>query len=286
MHDPFKIDSPTCISFSGGRTSAYMLWRVLQSNGGLPAEAVVCFANTGKEVEETLKFVAECERRWSVPINWIEYRGKVDDEKKFALVNYETASRHGEPFEQLILDRKYLPNPFARFCTSEMKVRVMHRYLKTLGFEEWDSMLGIRADEPRRVAKIRARPSDETPNETKTMPLAEAGVGVQDVLGFWRKQDFDLELLSVQGNTMWGNCDLCYLKSAGKLQSLIQQQPERAVWWAKQEQVVTSLGKFKGDGARFHSQRPSYEAMRQFALRQGDWVGNNQDESIDCFCGD
>lgn len=23
-YDPFKIDSPTCISFSGGRTSAYM----------------------------------------------------------------------------------------------------------------------------------------------------------------------------------------------------------------------------------------------------------------------
>jgi argininosuccinate synthase len=51
MHDPFKITEPTVISFSGGRTSAYLLWRVLQSNGGMPDEAIAVFANTGKEEE-------------------------------------------------------------------------------------------------------------------------------------------------------------------------------------------------------------------------------------------
>jgi hypothetical protein len=68
MNDPFKIIEPTVISFSGGRTSAYMLWRILESNNGLPEEAIVIFANTGKEDEETLKFVKNCSVNWNVPI--------------------------------------------------------------------------------------------------------------------------------------------------------------------------------------------------------------------------
>ena len=104
MNDPFKIIEPTIVSFSGGRTSAYMLWRVLQSNNGIPDEAIVCFANTGKEDEETLKFVHACATRWQVPITWLEFR---DSEPKFEVVNFETASRNGEPFEALIKKKNY-----------------------------------------------------------------------------------------------------------------------------------------------------------------------------------
>ncbi|WP_308319262.1 hypothetical protein [Serratia marcescens] len=113
MRDPFKIEQPTCISFSGGRTSAYMLWRVLQANGGLPADAVVCFANTGKEVEATLRFVRDCAEHWQVPIHWLEYR---PIEPGFVVVDFDTASRAGEPFEMLVRKRQYLPNPVARGC--------------------------------------------------------------------------------------------------------------------------------------------------------------------------
>ena len=75
MSNPFKVTEPTCISFSGGRTSAFMLYKVLEAhNGKLPEDAVVCFANTGKEDEATLKFVHDCETHWNVPIVWLEYR--------------------------------------------------------------------------------------------------------------------------------------------------------------------------------------------------------------------
>lgn len=288
MTDPFKIDSPTCISFSGGRTSAYMLWRVLQSNNGLPADAVVCFANTGKEDEATLRFVRDCGERWGVPITWVEYR---NDEREFVMVDFDTASRGGEPFEAIIRKRNYLPNPITRFCTSELKIRTMHKWLRAnwqaLGWDaqdlEWNQMIGIRADEHRRVAKIRARGhSTETTKETMLMPLADAGVTVQDVDAFWSRQEFNLELPTYNGRTLAGNCDLCFLKPAQQVRALIAEKPERAVWWARMEALALAS---KPDGAVFRKDRPGYAQMAQFVAQQRDMFDPSE-EAIACFCGD
>ena len=276
MSDPFKIDSPTCISFSGGRTSAYMLWRVLQSNGGLPEEAVVCFANTGKEDEATLRFVRDCAVNWNVPIVWLEY-AEVD----FTIVTFETASRNGEPFEALIRKRNYLPNPVTRFCTSELKIRPIGRYLLSLGMAETKteaenmSMIGMRADEQRRAAKI---------EDKSRIPLVTAGITKEDVGAFWRSQTFDLGLPNNNGVTMHGNCDLCFLKGGAQILSLIAEKPERAVWWAKIEALALALAS-KPSGAHFRTDRPSYAQMLKFSQEQRDMFDPNE-EAIACFCGD
>ena len=269
----FLINEPTVISFSGGRTSAYMLWRVLQANNGLPEDAIVCFANTGKEEEATLEFIRDCEKNWGVRIHWLEYR---DAEQKFEVVNFDNASRNGEPFEAIIRKRKMLPNTRARFCTVELKIRTVRRFLQSLGWEEWDNMIGIRHDEQRRVIKMQPDHKAENP----IMPLAKAGVVKKDVLDFWAESNFDLKLPVINGETIGGNCDLCFLKALPKITTLIAQKPERAIWWAKQEdwaQTQTS-----GDGNRFRIDRPRYADIHKFIDRQGDMF----EESIECFCGD
>jgi 3'-phosphoadenosine 5'-phosphosulfate sulfotransferase (PAPS reductase)/FAD synthetase len=280
MRDPFKIDGPTCISFSGGRTSAYMLWRVLQSNNGLPDEAIVCFANTGKEEEATLVFVHDCAEHWGAPITWLEYQS---GDPKFKVVDFRTASRNGEPFEAVIAQRGgYLPNRVARYCSSELKTRTMHRYLKAQGWTEWDTFIGIRADEPRRVAKFTANSKPEGKHEEVWMPLARVGIGAQDVGKFWRESTFDLGLPNMNGKTMHGNCDLCYLKPASQVLSLITEKPERAVWWAKQEAKAEAVA---SSAARFREDRPSYAQMLKFSKEQRDMFDPNE-ETISCFCGD
>jgi 3'-phosphoadenosine 5'-phosphosulfate sulfotransferase (PAPS reductase)/FAD synthetase len=278
MSDPFKIDGPTCLSLSGGRTSAYMLNRTLRANGGFMGvcgELETVFANTGREAEATLEFVRDLSLRWLVPIHWVEYR---DNDAGFAQVDFASASREGEPFEAMIRKKKFLPNPVARFCTVELKIRPTELFLKSRGWTEWDNMLGFRADEPLRVAKVRAQPIlPESPGVERLVPLAAAGIAKADIRDFWAAQDFDLTLpMDYDGTTIDGNCDGCFLKPAHQRVSAMQRNPSMPVWWIAMEELTG--GKFTKDGH-------SYREMAQFAKQQTNMFDPTE-EAIACFCGD
>ena len=229
--DPFHITGPALISFSGGRTSAYMLWRILQSHGGtLPDDVHVCFANTGKEREETLRFVHECATRWGVRVRWLEFRSRLVSlpiTERFAEVDYNSASRAGEPFEALIRSKRYTPNAVMRWCTAELKVRVMKWFMQSLGYASWTNVIGLRHDERHRVAKSRVKPKEEW---TNAMPLDDANISNRDVRAFWDAQPFDLQLLPFEGN-----CDGCFLKARAKLWEIERTAPGTLDWWDRME---------------------------------------------------
>jgi len=278
MSDPFEILEPTVISFSGGRTSGYMLWRILQTNNGLPDEALVVFANTGKEEEATLEFVRDCGKNWNVPIHWVEYAWNDEAKLRFKKVNFESASRNGEPFMEMIHESTgYLPNPVARICTAQLKIRTIDKYLKSLGWKHNENMdwVGIRADEMRRAAKM----------DRERTPLVTAGVTKETVGKFWKEQSFDLGLPNMNGVTMHGNCDLCFLKPTHQIISLIREKPSRADWWIKAEMSGQTSNKTFGDGGRFRKDRPSYSELKAFALSHDDMFPTDE-EGIPCFCGD
>ncbi len=247
-------------SFSGGRSSAMMTFLLYETHH--PDDLITIFCNTGKEHPATLDFVRACSERWGIPMVWLEYSGK----KAYRAVDWLTASREGEPFEQLITDRNYLPNMVARFCTSELKVLTMERYLADQGIEDYDMAVGIRGDEPRRLAKMQAKLNYITPL---------AGYTAEDVHDFWTSMDFDLQLPDQEHN-LWSNCDLCFLKGSKIKASLIASNPGAADWWAAQEQRI---------GGLFRSDQPSYTDLQVIATDQPDIFGFD-DETIACFCGD
>jgi 3'-phosphoadenosine 5'-phosphosulfate sulfotransferase (PAPS reductase)/FAD synthetase len=282
VSDPFRITGPALVSFSGGRTSGYMLHRIIQAHGGtLPDDVRVTFANTGKEMPQTLDFVLDCGERWGVDIVWLEYRDADPVPERWRQVSYETASRAGEPFTALIDRKGFLPNPVTRFCTSELKVRPMRDFARSLGWEHWTNVLGLRADEPGRVA--RSRVNREAWDNA--MPLATAGITKRDVVAFWERQNFDLRLPNINGVTPLGNCDLCFLKSAATISGIMRDDPARAAWWVEVEVEAASRAS-RPLGAYFRADRPSYAAMLDAVQRQSGFDFGDRDEITDCFCGE
>jgi 3'-phosphoadenosine 5'-phosphosulfate sulfotransferase (PAPS reductase)/FAD synthetase len=205
-------------------------------------------------------------------------------EHGFKVVNYATASRNGEPLEAVIRARNMLPNVMARFCTVECKIRTSQRYLLSLGWNNWSNAIGLRADEPHRVAKLGT--TNRHGNEEPVCPLHEAKVTKAMVHEWWAKQPFQLGLMEHEGN-----CDLCFLKGAGKIRRILADRPELADWWIRMEAEAEAVRKGQmriPSTAFFRKDRPRYSVQLELAQRPGlfDNVSEADELSIACHCTD
>ncbi len=311
-HQAFHLPDQSVLSFSGGRTSGYMLHEVARAHRSQRvALPVVTFANTGLEAEETLRFVRDCAENWGVPVRWLEYRWEAG-RHYFVEVDFDSASRHGEPFRLVIAARGFLPNPVMRFCTAELKIRTCNRFVRqSLGWQTYRNAIGLRADEPKRVAKLLARRTvtveqtlfgEEThvergashpTGETPVVPLYDAGVTNEDVLAFWRQQPFDLALPVDErtGRTKLGNCVGCFLKSTRTLIDIFRQRDDAADWWIESETLIPSP---TGSGDRFRSDRARYVELKMIAdgamkpplFTESDHEGLACGEHPECNCTD
>jgi 3'-phosphoadenosine 5'-phosphosulfate sulfotransferase (PAPS reductase)/FAD synthetase len=286
--NPYTLpEGNVAIAFSGGRTSAYMLHQIIEANGLDVVNSdrvVVSFQNTGREMPETLDFVQECGERWGVRIVWLEYRlrwtGAPHDVKNkifdtaantFEVVNHNSASQNGEPMEQLLEYYGFIPTALSRWCTGRLKIKTAAAYLQSLGWAEWTSATGIRADEARRAKH------DGTKLDRNWLwhPLYRAGVDKWQVKDFWDSKPFDLRLPNIDGVTYLGNCDGCFLKSERHRAALARDYPERARWWSRMEEKYDGkralLGKGGGDLNSFNKS-VKWSALEEMVQSQGDWI--------------
>ena len=220
-----KKDKLLVMTFSGGRTSAFMDKFLIEYPKYKDYDKVVVFLNTGKEHEETLKFVDRCDKEWGLNTVWLEavinpIKGKGTDYK---IVSFETANRDGKPFSDM-LDVYPMPTVIGSNCTRELKLTPMNKYIKSLGYKEVVTAMGIRYDE-------RHRKSNTADDKGLIYPLIDdIMVDEEMVRRWWDKQPFDLELKDYQGN-----CDLCFKKSERKRLTLIKENPNIAKWWLDME---------------------------------------------------
>jgi hypothetical protein len=218
------------VSFSGGETSGYMLSWILK-NWSNKYEIKVVFANTGQENEETLLFVQKCSEYFKVEVIWVEAVVNPENRKgtTHKIVNFETASRNGEPFEAVIA--KYgIPNPATPHCNREMKLNAINSYMKSIGWKKYYSAIGIRVDEFDRMnAKRKER--------RLLYPLiSEKPMSKAKINQWWNLQPFRLKLKGYQGN-----CKTCWKKSDAKLYTLINENKSQFDFFEQMENKYSSF---------------------------------------------
>lgn len=191
-----------------------MMARMLQLAG--EHELTYVFANTGQEHPKTLEFVDRCDREWGLGVVWLEcvtHHGERTG-STHRIVNFETASRNGEPFEQVI--GKYgISNKSYPHCNRELKLNPMLSYIRSIGWAGEKTAVGIRADEPKRL-RAGAESAGIVYPFAHTWPMDK-----QDVLSWWEDQPFDLGIEEREGNCVW-----CWKKSDRKHFANIAANPE------------------------------------------------------------
>jgi len=242
------------ISFSGGRTSAYMTWYLFNEWPERDNwDKIVVFANTGKEAEGTLFFVDECSQEWNIPIVWVEASRINSDGNPLSkkgykvghkIVTYETASRNGEPFEEMI-SMLGVPASGAPFCSNQLKTFPINSYMKSIGCKDYYKALGIRFDEPKRINK--------NPDKKIIYPFADSLlVTKQMVQEWWSKQSFDLNIHPDEGN-----CDNCWKKDFPRLARNMLRNPKSFEWW---EEMERKYGQFN---PRDNDLKPPFNFYRE-----------------------
>lgn len=207
------------ISFSGGRTSAYMAQWLL-NNVIDKYEIIVVFSNTGEEDEATLEFVKKCDEYFRFNTIWIEAitNPKYGKGVSARIVDFKTADRTGLPFRNMI-EKHGIPNQSTPHCSRELKKYAIRAYARQIGWKKYYTAIGIRNDEVDRISLVREK-------ERLIYPLISLHpTNRQQINKFWLSMSFDLQIKSYEGN-----CKVCWKKSLRKLLTIARERPE---WFEK-----------------------------------------------------
>jgi 3'-phosphoadenosine 5'-phosphosulfate sulfotransferase (PAPS reductase)/FAD synthetase len=211
------------INFSGGKTSALMTILLKPTE-----DDIVLFTDTQREHPLTYKFIDDFEKNEGIKIHRVSYDGG---------------------FDAYVRKVQFLPNQAMRICTAELKIKTAKRYLRSLGIQKFESYIGFRADEERRVKGYKQMFKKVIPK----FPLYEMGITKADVQQYWLSKSYTLDVPPILGN-----CDLCFLKGKGAIISILQHYPELADKWIADEKEI---------GATYFKDI-SYQQMLDMAQKQ------------------
>ncbi|WP_222116782.1 phage N-6-adenine-methyltransferase [Shewanella sp. KCT] len=204
------------VSFSGGRTSAYLVHLMEQKRKEEGLEVRYVFMDTGAEHPKTYEFIRNCVQHFKIKLTCLRtvINPNLGIGVTYRVIPLEEIGPDLQPWKDML--KKYgKPYVHGAFCTSRMKTDPNKKYLdETYGKGNYHAWLGIRADEPKRLK----------PRQDISYLADISDFEKQDILDWWANQPFDLEIPE------WlGNCVFCLKKGLNKIALAAKDEPELAI---------------------------------------------------------
>lgn len=193
------------VCLSGGKDSTAMLLMMLEKN--MPVD-IVLFCDTGIEFPAMYEHIDKIEKYIGIPIT----RLKADKSFEYYLIEHEVNYRPTSEKYGTDIKGYGWAGARSRWCTSELKTRVISGYLKDLK-REYDVIeyVGIAADEPSRIKNLR-------------YPLYEWGITEAKALEYCYSKGFDFGGLYKLFNR--ASCWCCPLQGLKALRTLHDHFPD------------------------------------------------------------
>ena len=254
------------VSFSGGRTSAYLCKMMIEMFGRENVDFI--YMDTGAEHLKTYEFIRKVNDEFGLNLICLrgDFSAPLGGGVGYHAVSINDIGPDLVPFKGMI--EKYgVPYIGGMFCTDRMKLKPFKKYCEdTYGKKNYETWLGIREDELSRVFGValhkRMLELDYENERLASMYsmggeylsaelvqpeeddifhdiLKRRGSGLrymaeissyekEDVLTWWSKQSFDLDL-----DEWSGNCEFCPKKSNLKLAASQRDSPESYINYVK-----------------------------------------------------
>lgn len=197
------------VSFSGGRSSALLVYLMKNQYPG----ADFIFMDTGAEHPKTYEFVKNVVKYFDINLTCLRVvvNSELGQGNSYRIISLDELQQDLQPFRDICY--KYgTPYIHGAFCTRTMKLEPFTRYCNDkYGKNNYQTWLGIRADEPRRLKQ-----------KNGYRYLADiCDFDKQDVINWWKKQPFDLDLPE-----HLGNCVFCIKKGVNKIALATRDEPK------------------------------------------------------------
>ncbi len=229
------------VSFSGGRTSAYLCHLMIDLYGRENVDFI--FMDTGAEHPKTYEFIKKVNKYLGLNLTCLrgDFNQPLGKPHTYKVVDIDDCNCDLGPYTELV--NKYgTPSTAGKWCSSRMKEEVHDKYCDDVyGKGNYETWLGIRADEPKRLGSIGKsefiRYMAEISDDEK-----------QDVLNWWNTVVFrDSKIVSFKNRRSvkvffdvrfnleipehLGNCVFCFKKSNLKLAAAQRDEPELYMQW-------------------------------------------------------